>query len=219
MVNCQIYQENRSLALRGQNANDPHRAQYNEIKRIGLINKKHESKFIKPMFIQTEVKIKRKFYVYPNASNESVLPEFKPISDAQIKKINEIIRELKSTSKVQFKSTNDNRKGRILDSVPEASLTENSKKDDAQFEKNCSQGGTCEFFFYCWMVGGLLEGSCGGLLKSCCHRVAKAGLLGVQDSNSIEYSANEGHSFGPVINDESKCLKSANSITQLRNSY
>lgn len=168
------------------------------------------------MFIQTEVKIKRK---YAYASNESVLPEFKPISDAQIKKINEIIRELKSTNKVQFPSTNEKRKGRLLDNVPEASFTENSKNDETQFDNNCSQGGTCEFFFYCWMVGGLLEGSCGGLLKSCCHRVAKAGLLGVQDSNSIEYSASEGHSFGPVINDESKCLKSANSITQLRNSY
>ncbi|XP_046975030.1 coagulation factor VII isoform X1 [Vanessa cardui] len=191
-------------AFSERDANEPHRARYNDIKRMGLNKKKHESNYIKPMFIQTEMKIKRNHYVYPNASYESVLPEFKPISDAQMKKINEIINELRSTNKVQIQSTNDKRKGRILDNVPETNLlTENAKKDDAQVDKNCSQGGTCEFFFYCWMVGGLLDGSCGSLLKSCCHRVGRAGLLGVQDSNSIEYSANEGHSFGPVINDES----------------
>ncbi|CAK1593265.1 unnamed protein product [Parnassius mnemosyne] len=74
---------------------------------------------------------------------------------------------------------------------------------ERQDDKKCFQGGTCEFFMYCWMVGGLLDGSCGGLLKGCCHRNSKAGILGVQDSNSIDYAPNEGLSYGPVINDES----------------
>lgn len=161
------------------------------------------------MFIQTE-STKRIFY------DNSSVPEFKPITDAQIKKINEIIKELTSTNKVQILSTNDKRKGRILDSQAESSNIEaiETKKDDRQYEKSCPQGGTCEFFFYCWMVGGLLDGSCGSLLKGCCHRVAKAGILGVQDSNSIEYSSSEGHNFGPVLNDESKCICI---ITPLRN--
>lgn len=166
------------------------------------------------MFVQTEVSIKRHSYEHPIA-NESVLPEFKPISDEQIKKINEIIKDMST----KFKSTNGKRKGRLIETivqeteVPKVDPTKvyENKKDD----EDCSQGGTCEFFFYCWMVGGLLEGSCGGLLKSCCHRVAKAGLLGVQDSNSIEYTPNEGVSYGPVINDESKCYGAP--ITPLRN--
>lgn len=150
------------------------------------------------MFIQTD-STKRMFH-----ENSSV-PDFKPISDAQIKKINEIIKELTSANKVQIISTKDKRKGRVLDNDAESSnLDVIEIKKDERLETSCPQGGTCEFFFYCWMVGGLLDGSCGSLLKGCCHRVAKAGILGVQDSNSIEYSSIEGHSFGPVLNDESK---------------
>lgn len=161
----------------------------------------------KPMFIQTEgIRLPKKridYYEYPNATDTTVLPKFRPISDAQMTRISQILKELPSTKT----STNRVRKGRLLDNVPDASRIEvdtEQKTEDRQDEKKCAQGGTCEFFFYCWMVGGLLEGSCGGLLKGCCHRVAKAGLLGVQDSNSIEFSPNEGLSYGPVINDESK---------------
>ncbi|XP_052742902.1 uncharacterized protein LOC112050031 isoform X1 [Bicyclus anynana] len=191
-------------AFSERDANDLHRAR-NNIKRHGLyVNKRHQY-LKKPMFIQTEAYIKRNAYDYPNATHETVLPEFKPISDAQIKKINEIIKEL-STNRLN--STKDKRKGRVLDTVQisetpkiePTKLYENDKKDE---DSTCSQGGTCEFFFYCWMVGGLLDGSCGGLLKGCCHRIAKAGLLGVQDTNSIEYSPNDAISYGPVINDES----------------
>ncbi|XP_069364039.1 uncharacterized protein [Maniola hyperantus] len=192
-------------AFSERDATDPHRAR-NEIKRNGLINKRYQHyKLKKPMFIQTEVYIKRNAYEYPNATHESVLPAFKPISDAQIKKINEIIKEL-STNRLN--STNGKRKGRVIDTVqniemPKIEPTKIYENDKKDVDNNCSQGGTCEFFIYCWMVGGLLDGSCGSLLKSCCHRVAKAGLLGVQDFNSIEYTPNEGISYGPVINDES----------------
>ncbi len=30
--------------------------------------------------------------------------------------------------------------------------------------------GSCEFFLFCWMSGGLIEGSCGGFLFACCQR-------------------------------------------------
>lgn len=139
----------------------------------------------KPMFIQTDgLRLKRNDFIFPNTSND--LPKFKPISDEQIKKVNEILKEMP-------------RRGRLLqDFSPEVESL------DRREESPCSQGGTCEFFFYCWMVGGLLDGTCGGVLKGCCHRVAKAGLLGVQDSNSIDY---ESPSYGPVINDESKSVE------------
>ncbi|CAH2056355.1 unnamed protein product, partial [Iphiclides podalirius] len=140
----------------------------------------------------------------------AVLPKFKPISDAQMSRISEILREIKYSTNVH--STNRLRKGRLLDSSAQASAAQteviNEKAQELTLDRQddkCFQGGTCEFFMYCWMVGGLLDGSCGGLLKGCCHRNSKAGILGVQDSNNLDYSSSEGLSFGPVINDESKC--------------
>lgn len=199
-------------------ANDPHRARNNangneiEIKKSGA-----SLKLEKPMFIQTEITkspqyLKRHdLYVYTNTTDMAVLPKFKPISDAQMTRISEILRDIKHSTNVH--STNRLRKGRLLDSSVQASalqpdiVTEKAQELtlDRQDDKKCFQGGTCEFFMYCWMVGGLLDGSCGGLLKGCCHRNSKAGILGVQDSNSLDYGLNEGLSFGPVINDESKC--------------
>lgn len=158
----------------------------------------------------------------------ALLPKFKPISDEQMLKISEILNDLPLVAstrvydedEVQTKKpyftpnylkSGRFRKGKdlkdnVLD-LSEESTEKNiitTKGIERQDEKKCPQGGTCEFFFYCWMVGGLLEGSCGGLLKGCCHRVAKAGILGVQDSNSIDLSSETGLSYGPVINDQSK---------------
>ena len=30
--------------------------------------------------------------------------------------------------------------------------------------------GSCEFFLFCWLSGGVVEGGCGGFLMSCCNR-------------------------------------------------
>lgn len=219
---------------------------------------------------------KRNDFVFPNISQKvKVLPKFKPITDEQIMRVNEILRDLpirngrrgrminydtqskhpnsdkfngiKSNlkSNVNFATINDNLAADIdNDDIDESNMNlPTSDVNSANFaaidsdlvasdsnsasfgvkantvlkgnmlkfkpelkrrDGYCPQGGTCEFFFYCWMVGGLLDGTCGGLLKGCCHRVAKAGVLGVHDSNSIEYSPNEAPSYGPVINDESK---------------
>ncbi|XP_075988354.1 uncharacterized protein LOC142984536 isoform X2 [Anticarsia gemmatalis] len=176
----------------------PHRAQYHKDYKI---KRKHVLE--KPMFIQTDKQTLKRadIYAFPNVTNRLAdLPKFKPISDEQMLKINEIFDSLPSRL--------PKRKGRVLTppktvaEVTKIQTTEPPKSDDRNDGKKCSQGGSCEFFFYCWMVGGLLEGSCGGMLKGCCHRVVKAGILGVQDSNSIEYG-NEGLSYGPVVNDES----------------
>lgn len=89
-------------------------------------------------------------------------------------------------------------------------LTTRQRQGESQ---KCNQGGTCEFFLYCWMSGGLLDGGCGGLLKGCCHRLAKAGALGVQDSNDVNYANGlnaddklKPLEFGPVINDNRKSI-------------
>ncbi|KAJ2938194.1 hypothetical protein O0L34_g18533 [Tuta absoluta] len=171
------------------------------------------------MFLQLEG-FKRIDYYFPNITS-TVLPKFKPISDEQMTRMKEILRDLPKIPKpdsIKPHTTKpyvlkaSTRKGRLIEATkfPTASKAEavrEKTKEDRQSEKGCPQGGTCEFFFYCWMVGGLLDGTCGSLLKGCCHRVAKAGILGVQDSNSIEYNGNEGLNYGPVINDESKCHK------------
>lgn len=231
-------------------ANVPHRAQYNKLKKRMDYKTKSDfgpqyipvynnHRFRKPMFIQTEsTKILPPDLVLPHqftniskdiGGKNAVLPKFKPISDEQILKISEILNDVPfkmSTrvydDEVQTKRpySNENivksnrfRKGKDLKGIDNEILSSEESKEtvaittkeiERQDEKKCQQGGTCEFFFYCWMVGGLLEGSCGGLLKGCCHRVAKAGILGVQDSNSIDYSSETGLSYGPVINDQSK---------------
>ncbi|XP_026742110.1 uncharacterized protein LOC113504146 isoform X2 [Trichoplusia ni] len=176
-------------------ANGPHRARYDTDYK--LKRKKHVLE--KPMFIQTDQsQVKRlDVYEFPNVTNRLAdLPKFKPISDEQMLKINDILDSLPSRL--------PKRKGRVLNTPGTSNFvtTEKNESNDRQDGKQCPQGGTCEFFFYCWMVGGLLDGSCGSLLKGCCHRVAKAGILGVQDSNSLDYG-NEGLSYGPVVNDES----------------
>ncbi|XP_021201760.3 uncharacterized protein LOC110384676 isoform X2 [Helicoverpa armigera] len=180
-------------------ANAPQRAQTTDYK---IKRKKHTLE--KPMFIQTDVRTPLKrgdLYEFPNVTNRLAdLPKFKPISDEQMLKINEILDSLPSRL--------PKRKGRVLTNpqtaikTPVLATETVVQSNDRQDGKRCPQGGTCEFFFYCWMVGGLLEGSCGSLLKGCCHRVAKAGILGVQDSNSLDVSS-EGLSYGPVVNDES----------------
>ncbi|XP_050558312.1 uncharacterized protein LOC118280057 isoform X2 [Spodoptera frugiperda] len=183
-------------------ANGPQRARFEKNKRKKVLEK--------PMFIQTEIRTPMKrvdYYEFPNVTNRLAdLPKFKPITDEQMLKINEILDSLPSRL--------PKRKGRVINNLnsPQNAIkppvtTEKTnnihiQSNDRQDVKKCPQGGTCEFFFYCWMVGGLLDGSCGSLLKGCCHRVAKAGILGVQDSNSLDASS-EGLSYGPVVNDES----------------
>ncbi len=35
--------------------------------------------------------------------------------------------------------------------------------------------GSCEFFLFCWLGGGVVEGGCGGFLQSCCNRPNQVG--------------------------------------------
>lgn len=226
---------------------EPHRARTNKLRQRMDMNDKVKSKLkyiplnqqrktLKPMFIQTDsIRILPPnlgdVYDLTNISKtiggtNAILPKFKPISDEQILRISEILKDMPiktSTNRYEIQyttepyySTNTERVGRfrkgkgIKDNFVEDSTVEEvtskiistTKGIERNDEKKCPQGGTCEFFFYCWMVGGLLEGSCGSVLKGCCHRVAKAGILGVQDSNNIDYDTSL--SYGPVINDQSK---------------
>jgi hypothetical protein len=66
------------------------------------------------------------------------------------------------------------------------------------------EGGTCDFFFVCWMSNGLLQGSCGGILRGCCHRTAKSANLGINEIIDLTDLPNK--DYGPVRNDASEWL-------------
>uniref|UniRef100_A0A182UDZ5 Uncharacterized protein n=1 Tax=Anopheles melas TaxID=34690 RepID=A0A182UDZ5_9DIPT len=67
------------------------------------------------------------------------------------------------------------------------------------------EGGTCEFFLLCWMSGGLLQGTCGGMLKGCCHRTAKSANIGIDASTAVDLTNVPALEYGPVQNDPSEC--------------
>lgn len=56
------------------------------------------------------------------------------------------------------------------------------------------------------MSRGLLQGSCGGLLRGCCHRTAKSANLATSDlTNSVvDLTDLPVKSYGPVKNDASE---------------
>lgn len=59
------------------------------------------------------------------------------------------------------------------------------------------------------MSHGLLHGTCGGLLRGCCHRTAKSANLASGDlSNTIDLTDLPNKDYGPVINDPSESLMS-----------
>jgi len=80
-------------------------------------------------------------------------------------------------------------------------------------QSQCSTG-SCEFFLFCWMSGGIVEGDCGGFLMSCCNRPSKVGYTYiVQQDNFAHPEIN----WGSVKNDP-RCGVSAvrRSIAQRR---
>lgn len=76
----------------------------------------------------------------------------------------------------------------------------------ASRELQCQhEGGQCEFFVLCWMSSGLLQGSCGGFMRGCCHRTAKSANLGTSDlSNTVDLTNIPNKDYGPVSNDPSE---------------
>lgn len=69
------------------------------------------------------------------------------------------------------------------------------------------EGGQCEFFVLCWMTGGLLQGTCNGMLQGCCHRTAKSSNLGPEAGKTFDLTDLPSTDYGPVVNDNSECIK------------
>ncbi|XP_054738741.1 uncharacterized protein LOC129244873 isoform X1 [Anastrepha obliqua] len=93
------------------------------------------------------------------------------------------------------------------------------EKVDITTELECQhRGGTCEFFLGCWMSGGLLQGTCNGLLRGCCHRTAKSANLRTSEyvGNAIDLTDLPHKNFGPVKNDASCGISLAKQAAQRR---
>ncbi|TRY72997.1 hypothetical protein TCAL_01877, partial [Tigriopus californicus] len=64
-------------------------------------------------------------------------------------------------------------------------------------QHQCSSG-SCEFFLFCWLSGGIVEGACGGILFACCQRPHSVGaktILARDNAHRPELD------FGSVQND------------------
>lgn len=65
--------------------------------------------------------------------------------------------------------------------------------------------GKCEFFLFCWLSGGLIDGGCGGFLFACCSYPNQRGQRGHES-----YREGGGDlipvNYGPVRNDQGQEL-------------
>ncbi|CAG7822522.1 unnamed protein product, partial [Allacma fusca] len=59
--------------------------------------------------------------------------------------------------------------------------------------------GSCEFFLFCWLGGGLIEKGCGGFLFACCQRPSSSVKSGIGMSTTDPPDVPE--YYGPVQND------------------
>ncbi|KAH8401778.1 hypothetical protein KR009_007851 [Drosophila setifemur] len=111
-----------------------------------------------------------------------------------------------------------------LDSASEATSSPQSastfkEKVDITTDTECQhRGGTCEFFLGCWLSGGLIQGTCNGLLRGCCHRTAKSANLGSSDfvGNAVDLTDLPQKSYGPVNNEPSCGISLAKQTAQRR---
>jgi len=74
--------------------------------------------------------------------------------------------------------------------------------------------GSCEFFGFCWLQGGVIEGGCGGFLMACCNKPNQVGHKTIVTQDNF---AHPEVNWGPVRNDP-RCGVSAvrRSIAQRR---
>ncbi|XP_046866373.1 uncharacterized protein LOC6646261 isoform X2 [Drosophila willistoni] len=112
-----------------------------------------------------------------------------------------------------------------LDSASEATSSPQSastfkEKVDITTDMECQhRGGTCEFFLGCWLSGGLIQGTCNGLLRGCCHRTAKSANLRSSDQTGqtlIDLTDLPQKNFGPVNNEPSCGISLAKQTAQRR---
>ncbi|XP_011494686.1 PREDICTED: proclotting enzyme isoform X1 [Ceratosolen solmsi marchali] len=84
----------------------------------------------------------------------------------------------------------------------------------------CADGRSCEFFLMCWMSAGLLDGSCGGIMYTCCHRTKDAAKAS-NDYNLIDEPRDQFQSLATdaylaETTDEDQCGISASKQTAQR---
>lgn len=75
--------------------------------------------------------------------------------------------------------------------------------------------GSCEFFLFCWLSGGLIDGGCGGFLFACCSRQNQRGQRG-HESYRDESSGLIPVDYGPVRNDNACGLSASDRLSAQR---
>jgi len=65
-------------------------------------------------------------------------------------------------------------------------------------QSQCSTG-SCEFFLFCWLGGGVVEGGCGGFLQSCCNRPNQVGAKTIVTQDNFAHPT---VNWGPIVNDQ-----------------
>ncbi|XP_022233312.2 serine proteinase stubble isoform X1 [Drosophila obscura] len=111
-----------------------------------------------------------------------------------------------------------------LDNASEATSSPQSastfkEKVDITTDMECqNRGGTCEFFLGCWLSGGLIQGTCNGVLRGCCHRTAKSANLRSSDyaGNTVDLTDLPQKNYGPVNNEPSCGISLAKQTAQRR---
>ncbi|TDG51743.1 hypothetical protein AWZ03_001803 [Drosophila navojoa] len=103
-------------------------------------------------------------------------------------------------------------------SSPQSASTFKEKVDITTDMECQHRGGTCEFFLGCWLSGGLIQGTCNGLLRGCCHRTAKSANLRSSDyvGNTVDLTDLPQKNFGPVNNEPSCGISLAKQTAQRR---
>ncbi|XP_068216461.1 uncharacterized protein [Palaemon carinicauda] len=75
--------------------------------------------------------------------------------------------------------------------------------------------GSCEFFLFCWLSGGLIDGGCGGFLFACCTRQNQRGQRG-HESYRDDSSGVIPVDYGPVRNDNACGLSASSRLSAQR---
>ncbi|XP_063585561.1 uncharacterized protein LOC134762977 [Penaeus indicus] len=82
-------------------------------------------------------------------------------------------------------------------------------------DQSLCYSGSCEFFLFCWLSGGLIDGGCGGFLFACCTRPNNRGQRG-HESYRDDKSGFVPVDYGPIRNDRDCGLSASSRLSAQR---
>nr|XP_027216994.1 serine proteinase stubble-like [Penaeus vannamei] len=82
-------------------------------------------------------------------------------------------------------------------------------------DQSLCYSGSCEFFLFCWLGGGLIDGGCGGFLFACCSRPNNRGQRG-HESYRDDKTGFVPIDYGPIRNDRDCGLSASSRLSAQR---